>query len=112
LNGEFIKTKQLEARLDEISKSFDGFYFGRYDLGASSVDEIKNGTGFKIVELKGITSEATHIYDPQNSLFNGYRVLMKQWRMAFEIGALNRARHVKPSSVRHLWRLLRRKDAN
>ncbi len=112
LNGEFIKTKALEARLDEISKSFDGFYFGRYDLRASSIDEIKNGAGFKIVELNGVTSEATHIYDPQNSLFNGYRVLMKQWSMAFEIGELNRARNVKPVSVRHLLRLLRRKNTN
>jgi len=106
LNGEFIKTKALEARLDEISKSFDGFYFGRYDLRTSSIDEIKNGAGFKIVELNGVTSEATHIYDPQNSLCNGYRVLMKQWRMAFEIGELNRAKNVMPVSATHLLRLL------
>ncbi len=104
LNGEAIKTPALEAKIDEISKSFSGFYFGRYDIRTPSLDDIKNGTGFNVVELNGVTSEATHIYDPANSLLTGYRVLVKQWRMAFEIGARNRQRGVKPASV---WRLLR-----
>jgi hypothetical protein len=60
-----------------------------------------------VVELNGVTSEATHIYDPSNSLLNGYRVLMKQWRIAFEIGARNRRQGVEPASVRQLFRLLR-----
>jgi len=107
LNGASIKTPELEARIDEISKSFKGFYFGRYDIRAPSIDDLKKGAGFKVVELNGVTSEATHIYDPKNSLLNGYRVLMQQWRMAFEIGALNRQGGVKPGSVRALFNLLR-----
>jgi membrane protein DedA with SNARE-associated domain len=111
LNGEFIKTPALEAKINEISKSFSGFYFGRYDIRTPSLDAIKNGAGFKVVELNGVTSEATHIYDPKNSLLEGYRVLMKQWRMAFEIGARNRQRGVKPVSVWQLFRLLRSKNS-
>ncbi|MGH7455249.1 MAG: carboxylate--amine ligase, partial [bacterium] len=67
---------------------------------------IKNGNGFKVVELNGVTSEATHIYDPANSLLTGYRVLMKQWRMAFEIGNQNRKAGIKPVSVARLSRIL------
>ena len=33
-----------------------------------------------------MTSEATHIYDPSNGLLEAYRVLFRQWRLAFEIG--------------------------
>ena len=110
LNGESIKTEALEARIDEISKGFSGFYFGRYDIRTPSVTDIKKGIGFKVVELNGVTSEATHIYDPANSLLSGYRVLLKQWRMAFEIGALNRARNVVPVSAMHLLELLRGKN--
>jgi membrane protein DedA with SNARE-associated domain len=106
LNGEGIKTPALEAKIDEISRGFSGFYFGRYDIRTPSLDAIKNGAGFKVVELNGVTSEATHIYDPANSLLTGYRVLMKQWRMAFEIGALNRAKNVTPVSATRLLRLL------
>ncbi|MCI0691344.1 alpha/beta fold hydrolase [candidate division KSB1 bacterium] len=106
LNGEPLKTPALEAKIDEISQGFSGFYFGRYDIRTPSLDEIKNGAGFKVVELNGVTSEATHIYDPKNSLMEGYSVLMKQWRMAFEIGAQNRQRGVKPVSAARLLKVL------
>jgi pimeloyl-ACP methyl ester carboxylesterase/membrane protein DedA with SNARE-associated domain len=106
LNGEGIKTPALEEKIDEISKNFSGFYFGRYDIRTPSLAAIKNGVGFKVVELNGVTSEATHIYDPENSLLQGYRVLMKQWRMAFEIGSQNRGAGVRPVSIARLLRLV------
>jgi len=112
LNGEFIKTKELEDRIDEISKSYRGFYFGRYDIRTPSIESIKLGRDFKVVELNGVTSEATHIYDPSNSLLSGYRVLMKQWRMAFEIGARNRQNGVVPASVGQLFWLFMGKNRN
>lgn len=110
LDGALIKTPELEARLDAISKSFNGFYFGRYDIRTLSITDIKNGVNFKIVELNGVTSEATHIYDPKNSLWYGYRVLMQQWRLAFEIGKQNYKAGVAPASVARLLRLLFKQD--
>lgn len=104
LDGGWIKTPELETRIDEISRSFDGFYFGRFDIRTSSVDDFRAGRNFKIVELNGVTSEATHIYDPRNGVADAYRVLFEQWRLAFEIGAINRDRGVRPSS---LWELLK-----
>jgi hypothetical protein len=62
------------------------------------------GRNLKIVELNGVTSEATHIYDPKLSLFDAYRVLFQQWRIAFEIGDINRARGTRPASVTDLFR--------
>ena len=53
-----------------------------------------------------MTSEATHIYDPKNSLFAAYKVLFEQWRIAFEIGAQNLKRGVTPTPVRALAKLL------
>ena len=102
LDGSWINTPELESRIDEISRSFDGFYFGRFDIRTPSIDDFKTGRNFKIVELNGVTSEATHIYDPRNSLIDAYRVLFEQWRIAFEIGAKNRERGVKPTSLREL----------
>jgi hypothetical protein len=102
LDGEWIKTPELTRRIDEISRSFAGFYFGRFDIRTPSVDDFRAGRNFKIVELNGVTSEATHIYDPSNNVLDGYRVLFEQWRLAFEIGAKNRERGVKPSSLREL----------
>ena len=106
LDGGWIKTPELENKIDEISHSFDGFYFGRFDIRTPSVDDFKAGRNFKIVELNGVTSEATHIYDPRNSLIDAYRVLFEQWRLAFQIGAKNRERGVRPSTLRELLRML------
>ena len=81
----------LEAAIERISQCYLGFYFGRYDLRAASVGDLMAGRNFKILELNGVTSEATHIYDPRHGLLYAYRTLFEQWRMAFEIGAANRA---------------------
>jgi len=89
LNGEEIETPELLLAIDEISRSYDGFYFGRYDIRTPSVEEFQAGRNFKIVELNGVTSEATHIYAPGSSLRNAYRDLRNQWRIAYEIGARN-----------------------
>lgn len=106
LDGQSIWTPELEAAIDRVSQAFDGFYFGRYDIRTPSVEAFQQGHTFKIVELNGVTSEATHIYDPKNSLWEAYCVLFKQWRIAFEIGAQNRARGVPPVPLRRLLRRL------
>jgi hypothetical protein len=57
------------------------------------------GRNMKIIELNGVTSEATHMYDPKLRLFDAYRALFQQWRIAFEIGDRNRARGTQSASV-------------
>ena len=106
LDGSWVKTEALEAAIDRISKTYDGFYFGRYDIRTPCVEDFKQGRNFKVVELNGVTSEATHIYDPKNSLLEAYQVLFAQWRIAFEIGAQNRQRRARPTSLRALAGLL------
>jgi hypothetical protein len=53
-----------------------------------------------------VTSEATNIYDPKNSLFEAYRVLFRQWRIAFEIGAENLKRGKTPTKTTDLLKLI------
>lgn len=106
LDGQWVKTDSLDEVIDRISRSFEGFYYGRFDIRARSIEDFKEGKNFKVIELNGVTSEATHIYDPRNSLFDAYRVLFEQWRVAFEIGAANRSRGVRPATVGELVRLL------
>jgi membrane protein DedA with SNARE-associated domain/pimeloyl-ACP methyl ester carboxylesterase len=107
LDGRRIVTPGLQATLDRIGAGTDGFWFGRYDVRAPSLAELMQGRGFKIVELNGVTSEATHIYDPRVGLLEAYRVLFEQWGIAFEIGRRNAARGVRPVGLRELARLLR-----
>jgi hypothetical protein len=107
LDGSRIETPELGRAIDEVSQGYEGFFFGRYDIRAPELNELEQGRGFKILELNGVTSEATHIYDPRLGLREAYRTLFRQWRIAFEIGRQNRARGHEPANLTGLLRLVR-----
>jgi len=106
LDGRHVHTPELAEAFERISRRFEGFHFGRYDVRARSVADLQAGR-FKVLELNGLTSEATHIYDPRISLREAWATLFEQWRLAFEIGAANRRRGARPASpgeiLRALW---------
>ncbi len=108
LDGRPLLTDELEATIERISRGFEGFYFGRYDLRAPSVSDLQAGRGLRVIELNGLTSEATHIYDRKTPLFEAYRTLFEQWRTAFEIARANRDRGVRPSTLGELVREVRK----
>ena len=110
--GNWLETNALVDKIDEICKGYEGFYFGRFDIKARSFNDLKKGSHFKIIELNGVTSESTNIYDKRYSLFDAYRILFDQWRIAFEIGEENRSRGVKPTKIGDLIRLLLGQDVS
>jgi hypothetical protein len=106
LDGTYLKTAELETEIDEICQRYPGFYFGRFDIRVPSKDDFQQGENLKIIELNGVTSEATSIYDPKNSVFEAWRILREQWRIAFEIGAQNFANGAKKTTIRELIKLI------
>ncbi len=92
LDGSRLITEPLLERIDEISRAYPGFYFGRYDLKAPDEEALARGEHLKVLELNGVSSEATSIYDPKNSIIDAWKVLGRQWELAFRIGAMNRSR--------------------
>ena len=106
LDGTHLVTPELEQEIDRISKHFDGFYFGRYDIKVPSVEALQQGEGLRILELNGITSEATSIYDPKNGLFTAYKVLFNQWAIASKIVTQNNTLKIKPARHREVIKQL------
>ncbi|WOO40563.1 alpha/beta fold hydrolase [Rubellicoccus peritrichatus] len=90
LDGSELSTPATLAAFDEISRHFDGFWFGRYDVRVPSETDLAKGKNIKVIELNGLSSEATYIYDPKHSYWFGLKTLAKQWRIAFKIASLNR----------------------
>jgi len=86
LDGNHYISPELANEIDKVSRQIEGFHFGRYDIRVENTDLLCAGKGFKILEVNGVTSESTNIYDPKNSVFDAYRILFRQWRSAFEIG--------------------------
>lgn len=103
-DGAHLITPALRERIDTISRQFGGFYFGRFDIRYHDPELLRAGQGFAIIELNGVTSESTNIYDPSWSLPRAYRVLFGQWRILFEIGARNRAAGHGVSTIREIMR--------
>ncbi len=106
LEGGDLATPALEAAIDRVARAHTGFFFGRFDVRSPSVEDFQAGR-FTVLELNGVSSEATHIYDPAVSLWEAYRVLCAQWKLAFEIGAANVQRGAAPTTVRELLALRR-----
>ena len=103
LDGARLCTPDVEAAFDRITRRYEGFYFGRFDVRAPSAGAFARGE-FTIIELNGVTSEATHIYDPAVGLAAAYRALFEQWSLAFEIGAENARRGAPVTSPGGLLR--------
>jgi hypothetical protein len=106
-DGAHLWTPALERRIDEIARSYRGFFVGRFDVRYSDVEGLQAGRGLAIVELNGATAESTDIYDPNRSLPSAYRQLFTQWSIVFAIGAANRGMGVPVTSTRRLAGLLR-----
>jgi hypothetical protein len=106
-DGRALMTPELEARIDAIAQSYDGFFVGRFDIRYADREAFMAGRDLAIVELNGATAESTNIYDPGASLLSAYCTLFHQWRLVFQIGNANRQLGRPISSSRRLRRLIR-----
>ena len=106
VDGEWLRSEKLEREIDELCRTVDGFFFGRFDLRAANFDDLRDGGPFKIIELNGVSSESTNIYDPKFSLADAYGILFAQWRTAFEIGAANRKMGFEPMPLMTVIKLV------
>jgi len=110
-DGRHLASEALIARIDEIARSLPEFHFGRFDVRFSNVAALRQGEGFRIIEVNGAGSEATHIWDPETSIFEAYRTQFFHYGAAFRIGATMRARGAKRYGVVRLARAWRRQKA-
>ncbi|HQR05276.1 MAG TPA: VTT domain-containing protein [Gemmatales bacterium] len=104
LDGASLITPELERRVDAIAKHFNGFFIGRFDVRYSSVEAFMRGDDLAIVELNGVTSESTNIYDPSRSLLQAYQTLCRQWSLLYAIGHANAQHGTKPPGITALLR--------
>jgi hypothetical protein len=88
LEGE--NDSQLLKVFDNISRYTKSFYFGRYDIKCRSVEDLKAGRNFSILEYNGAGAEPHHVYNGDFGLFAACRVLVNHWAILFRISRENR----------------------
>jgi membrane protein DedA with SNARE-associated domain len=107
LDGSHLITPQLSATVDRIARHHEGFYFGRFDVRYTDPDAFMAGNDLTIIELNGITSESTNVYDPSRSLLWAWSILFRQWWLLFKVGRLNRDMGHPATGHSHLIRTIR-----
>ena len=100
------KDAQLLAVFDELSRHTTQLFFGRYDIKCQSVNELKQGRSFSIIEFNGAGAAPHHVYGNGNSLWQAYRIVLHHWRMLYEISRDNRRLGVPRWSFWRGWRFL------
>lgn len=98
-------TPALVDSLMRLTAAVPGYRFGRIDLRSPSLAHLQRGEGLQVLELNGVTAESAHIYHPGTPLVEGYRVMFRQWRLAFSIGAASRSLGAPVTSAFELLRL-------
>ncbi|MEQ8769282.1 MAG: alpha/beta fold hydrolase [Phycisphaerales bacterium] len=107
-DGERLITAALERTIDGIARSFEGgLDFGRFDVRCPSASHLARGEELSIVELNGVTSEATNHYDPEKPARFAWGVLRRQWRALYELADARIAAGAKPLSWRTFVRIAR-----
>jgi hypothetical protein len=88
--------ERLLAVFDRLSLDLNDFFYGRYDIMCRSVDDLKNGNHFMILEYNGCGAEPNHFYDTGYTLFRAYGEILKHWRFLYQISRYNAKRGVRP----------------
>lgn len=107
INANHLISTQLSETFDSISRSISGFYFGRYDLRCSSIEDLYSGK-VKIMELNGCGAEPGHIYDQGYPLSQAICELFRYWHHIFKIARANNRLGVDYISHREAYASYRR----
>jgi len=118
-DGMEIVTPALSARIDEIARDLPELYFSRIDLRYQSLEDLRAGKNFKIIEFNGSGSEATHIWDPAMTMMRAYAAQFFHYGESFKIGDAVRRLGRRPIGLgqliwlwQHQKRLMRAYPAN
>lgn len=90
LDGNHLIDASLEKAIDGLLKRIPHVFYGRIDLKYESLEALKRQENFKIIEINGIISEPTHIYDPYKSTyFKALKEIRKHWKILYKVATVN-----------------------
>lgn len=113
-NWAHLIDDRLHDWANNLAAQIDGFYFGRLDIRFRSWEELLCNEKFSIIELNGAGSEATHIYDPSQSIFFAWKEIIRHWGLLLKVSEANHAKGVPYMTIkegRHMFREAAQYDA-
>ena len=89
LDARHLITPKMLAAFDHIHSQLSGIWLCRFDLKATSLDDLETGQNLLIMEINGVCAELAHIYQPGYPLLKLWGDTLRQWRKIYEIGTAN-----------------------
>ncbi len=83
------KDERLLKIFDDLSHHAKHFYYGRYDIKCLSIEHLKQGKKFSILEFNGCGAEPHHIYGNGHTLLQAYRIVLHHWKALYKISRHN-----------------------
>lgn len=81
-------TEDLRKSVCKIADHINGFNYGRMDIKAASIEDLKAGK-IMLIEVNGANSEPTHIYDSDYSLLKAYSEIKRHLDIQYKISKNN-----------------------
>lgn len=106
-----LVTPALTRRIDSILRALPDFHHGRVDLRFASIETLREGRGFQIIEVNGIGSEPIQMWAPEVTLVSIWCTQFRFYGRAFKIGALMRQRGFRSKGAFDMLRQWRRQSA-
>lgn len=100
INGNDLIDDALLKVFDDLSHRMKDFYFGRFDIKVVSMEALKKGKNYKILEVNGVGGEPTHIYDSDTSVLKAWKDLCFTWRVAAKIATINFEKGIEKPTYR------------
>lgn len=95
---------------DGLSHYTDKFYYGRYDIKCNSIEELKQGKNYSIIEFNGCGAEPNHIYDAGMNLWQAYAEILKHWKVLYQISKYNHQNGTPYWSFKKGWHFLKESE--
>jgi len=99
--------EDLQKVFDKLSHYTDKFFYGRYDIKTTSIEDLKKGKNFLILEFNGCGAEPNHIYDCGMSIWKAYGVILTHWKALYRISRYNHKNGVPYWSFKRGWNYLK-----
>jgi hypothetical protein len=107
VNLEHEKDDRLLKLFDGLSHHTKDLFYGRYDIKCASVEDLKEGKNFCILEYNGSGGEPHHVYGNGNTLFGACFILAQHWNALYKISKQNYLKGIHYWDMKRGWKFFR-----
>lgn len=107
INLGHLVDEKLHYVFDKLNLKSGQFFYGRYDLKSTSVDDLKNGHSFSILEFNGSGAEPNHVYNSGYSYLSAAKEIIKHWKVLYQISRMNHLKGIPYWPFLKGWRFMK-----